>query len=67
MVDNIEPMANHPRFWIELLGKLGPPTCAATMVGCLLARDFEWMHAVLLAVGIAFIAIHHWYELHSGG
>ncbi len=57
-------MAKHQQFWVELLGKLGPPICAATLVGCLLAEKFELIHASLLSLGAACIAISHWVELH---
>ncbi|MEM7351397.1 MAG: hypothetical protein AAF657_11360 [Acidobacteriota bacterium] len=59
-------MPNHPRFWIELMGKLGPPICAATVVGCILAGSFDKVHGVLTAVGVGMIAIEHWYSHHHG-
>ena len=59
-------MADHETFWVDLLGKLGPPVCAATWTGCLLARRFELEHALLTAFGIGMIAVSHWYSQHRG-
>ena len=59
-------MADHQKFWVDLLGKLGPPTCAATWVACLLAGRLELAHVLLTAVGIGMIAISHWYSHHRG-
>ena len=57
-------MAEHQRFWIELMGKLGPPICAATLVGCILAGSFEGVHLLLTAAGVGMIAIDHWSSHH---
>ncbi len=55
---------NHPSFWTELAGKLGPPIFAATLVACLLQGTFDPLHAVLMGVGLAFIAFDHWVRFH---
>jgi len=56
---------NHTNFLIEMLGRLGPPIFAATLVGCLLADRMIPSHLILMGIGIAFIALHHWFTFHS--
>jgi len=40
-----------------LLGKLGPPLFGGTLVACLLAWKFEWLHAVLLGSGFLALSL----------
>ena len=58
-------MRDHQRFWADLMGKLGPPIFAATLVGCLLSGRFDLTHVVLLGLGAALIWISHWHS-HRG-
>lgn len=55
----------HNSFWMDFLGRIGAPIFAATLVGCLLTKQFAFIHALLLLVGIIFIGISHWYEYHQ--
>ncbi len=55
---------DHQSFWFELSGKLGPPVFAATLVGCLLSGRLALAHLVLMAAGLALIALGHWGEHH---
>ena len=59
-------MRDHQKFWVDLLGKLGPPTFAATLVGCLLSGKLEGVHFVLLGLGVTMIWVSHWYAHHGG-
>lgn len=53
-----------PGFWWELTGKLGAPVFAATLVACLLERQFNLLHIGLLSIGFAMLTISHWREHH---
>ena len=55
---------DHTSFIIDLIGRLGPPVFAATMVACLLAGRMQPSHLILMGIGILFIGIHHWYSFH---
>ncbi|MHC5113119.1 MAG: hypothetical protein ACYTGP_01665 [Planctomycetota bacterium] len=55
----------HRAFWLDLLTKIGVPVFAATLVGCLLTGEFELVHAVLLATGLALIFLGHRVEYHG--
>ena len=55
----------HKKFWIDFSGRVGPPIFAATLVGCLLSLKIEWIHIVLLIIGLGLIGINHWYEYHQ--
>ena len=56
----------HVGFWWELLGRLGAPMFAATLVGGLLSGDFQALHGVLLLTGLAMMWVGHWHEYHQG-
>ena len=60
-------MPEHRSFWSDLAGRIGPPIFAATLVACLLEREFDPVHLVLLATGLALIATCHWREYHRPG
>ena len=53
-----------PGFWWELIGKLGGPIFAATLVACLLEQRFQIAHLALLATGFGLLAAGHWNEHH---
>jgi hypothetical protein len=55
----------HRNFWLDLLVKIGVPIFAATLVGCLLKGEFEWIHGILLGVGLALIYVGHRFEHHA--
>jgi hypothetical protein len=55
----------HNSFWMDFLGRIGAPIFAATLVGCLLAEQFAFIHGLLLLIGISFMGISHWHEYHQ--
>ena len=55
---------DHTNFMVDLIGRLGPPIFAATLVGCLLADKMVPSHLILMGTGVLFIAFHHWYNFH---
>ncbi len=55
---------DHPRFWFDLAGRIGPPIFAATLVGCLLSERMTVTHYILMAVGLALIVVGHWGTYH---
>ena len=57
---------SHYSFWMDFLGKIGAPIFAATLVGCLLTKQFTTIHGLLLLIGIIFMGISHWHEYHQG-
>ena len=56
-----------PGFWWELVGKLGAPIFAATLVAALLAPEFRALHGALLAAGFAMMGLCHWRTHHRAG
>lgn len=58
---------SHVPFGVELAGRLGPPLFAATLVACLLSGGFDWLHGLLMGLGLALIALEHWYGSHRRG
>jgi len=54
-------------FWPDLVGRIGAPTFAASLVGCLLAWEMSLTHVVLIAFGLACIVFDHWYRFHHRG
>ncbi len=60
----MEHRHDHTNFLVDLMGRLGPPTFAATLVGCLLEGKMIPSHLLLMGTGIFFIAFHHWYNFH---
>lgn len=57
---------SHYSFWMDFLGKIGAPIFAATLVGCLLAKQFTAIQGLLLVMSMIFMGISHWYEYHQG-
>ena len=57
-------MDGHVGFWPELAGKIGPPIFSATLVVCLIQRQYEPTHWVLLAIGLGLMVFSHWREQH---
>ena len=55
----------HRSFWVELVGKLGAPIFAGTLVACLLQREFDPLHLVLLLTGSALLGLDHWLQHHK--
>ncbi len=47
------------RFWMQLVGRMGPPVFAATLVGCFLSGTVTKTHVALMATGLAMIYVHH--------
>ena len=44
-------MSAHQPFWRGFATRIGPPVFAATLVACLLTREFNPLHIGLLAIG----------------
>lgn len=57
----------HTGFWWEFVGKVGAPTFAATLVGCLLSGEFTALHGILMGVGFAMMGLSHWRSDHRNG
>lgn len=55
---------DHPSFWWELMGKVGAPIFAGTLVGCVLKSEFAVEHVVLMGMGFVFLAMGHWRAHH---
>lgn len=55
----------HKSFLAELVGKLGAPIFAGTLVACLLQRQLDPLHGVLLLTGICLLAVDHWNAHHK--
>lgn len=65
--DGACPIAHdHPNFWFDLAGKIGPAVFAATLVGCLLSEHMSMAHYILLGVGLALILVGHRGTYHRG-
>ena len=64
MLFSIRMTRRHAPFIIELAGKIGPPVLSATLVLCLVSRKVEWIHAILIAVGLGLILLEHWFSHH---
>ena len=60
----MEHKHDHTSFVIDLIGRLGPPIFAATLVTCLLADKLVPSHLLLMVTGVLFIAVHHWFNFH---
>ena len=60
------PKKHHISFWMDLIGRLGPPIVAATLVVCLMELEFNPVHLGLIAAGIAMIGSSHWFQFHHG-
>jgi hypothetical protein len=58
---------DHPAFWWEVAGKIGPPIVAGTLVAALLQEDFRVSHGLLLGLGLLLMVAAHWREQHRGG
>ena len=58
---------DHPRFWLDLTGRIGPPIFAATLVGCLLQERLEASHIALMGIGLVLIVVSHWGLYHVHG
>lgn len=56
-----------PGFWWELLGRVGAPIFAATLVACLLGGRFDPLHGLLMAAGLGLMALDHWHHHHGSG
>lgn len=56
---------DHTGFWWELVGKVGAPIFAATLVACLLADQFAPLHGVLMATGLGMMGVCHWRTHHQ--
>ena len=54
----------HTGFWWEFVGKVGAPIFAATLVACLLSREFDPLHGLLLATGLGMMGLCHWRTHH---
>lgn len=57
----------HRRFWCDLLGRIGAPILAATLVSCLLTEHVNVLHGVLMAVGTFLIYVDHRATFHISG
>ena len=57
-------MNAHQSFFKGFADRIRPPIFSATLVACLLTRQYEPVHLVLLAVGIGLMWIGHWSEYH---
>ena len=44
-------------FWWELVGKVGAPIFAATLVACLLSGKFNLLHRILMATGVVMMGL----------
>ncbi len=55
---------DHRSFWWELIGKVGAPIFAATLVACLLSGEFIPLHGILMAAGLAMMGLCHWRTHH---
>lgn len=55
----------HRSFWLEVMGKLGAPIFAGTLVACFLQRAFDPLHLVLLLTGAALLGVDHWLQHHK--
>lgn len=53
----------HPSFFWEFAGRVGAPIFAATLVACLLSGHFTPLHGVLMGVGLAMMAVCHWWRV----
>lgn len=60
----MEHKHEHTSFFVDLLGRLGPPMFAATLVGCLLEGKMVLSHLLLMGIAVIFIGFHHWYNFH---
>jgi len=60
----MEHRHDHTNFLVDLLGRLGPPIFAATLLGCLLEDRLVPSHLIIMGIGVIFIAFHHWYNFH---
>ncbi len=58
-------MRHHMPFYKDLLGRIGAPIFAATLVGCILQERSDWKHWVLLAVGLTLIVASHRWQHHA--
>ena len=58
-------MRHHVPFYRDLLGRIGAPVFAATLVGCILQEKSEPKHWVLMAAGFALIVASHRWEHHG--
>ncbi len=57
-------MSAHQPFWRGFATRIGPPVFAATLVACLLTREFNPLHIGLLAIGIGLMWVGKWSEYH---
>jgi len=55
---------DHTGFWWDLVGRVGAPIFAATLVACLLSGRFEPLHGALMAVGLGMMGVCHWRTYH---
>ena len=53
-----------PGFWWELVGKVGAPIFAATLVASLLSSALVPLHGVLMATGLVMMGVCHWRTHH---
>jgi len=56
---------NHANFYVDLMGRLGPPLVSATLAGCIITDSVIPVHILLMGTGVAFIALHHWFTFHG--
>ena len=49
--------------WV-VVGKVGAQILAATLIACLLSETFDWLHALLMGLGIAVLGLGHWHAHH---
>ncbi len=56
----------HVGFWWEFVGKVGVPMFTATLVGCLLSREFDPLHGVLLVTALVMMWLGHRHAYHNG-
>ena len=55
-----------PGLWWDFVGRVGAPIFAATLVAFLLADEWQVLHGVLMATGLAMMGACHWRTHHRG-
>jgi hypothetical protein len=57
-------MKTHQAFWLEFVGKIGPPVLAGSIVACLVQERFGWIHGVVAGAGLGMMLLHHFLTTH---